>query len=502
MAMFSIDAAVIFECTNTNSAAKTRAGIIRPLAPFALHNVLQQRDIPATVFNYVDFWQADALLESVSCWLEKHRPNRPAILCSTLFNDRLLTKNTKVNKIISALKQTYPDLQIIIGGPINLIDYDLDNIIPDAVFQGRSLHLFEKWLDGEDVGEAVTVTQGVPLYHDPSSKIVERPIVPKLYDDYCLCPEDILQFEVRLGCKFNCAFCTFEFRNAKKVEDTTSEELVDFFTSASRYGITRFSCVDDTFNEDDDKIKTLHDAVSQLSFKPKIVGYNRFDIMMARRHQVDLLNECGFVGHYFGIETLHRDASKLIRKGVWREPAFEFLREIKRKHPHWHICSGYIVGIPLEPVEHITETMQQIRNEQLLDAVIPVDLGIYQVPGNEHNFSDFGKNPEKFGLTILGGDPMDLDWTHEHMNKKMAKVLARKLASQNIKEKVTTLDPWEAISRDALGSDDMFSVEKLYKTHVAENPSELYSDKWNVLGKEFIAQYILRKQNYVLSLTV
>jgi len=112
------------------------------------------------------------------------------------------------------------------------------------------------------------------------------------------------------------------------------------------------------------------------------LAINRFDIMQAKPEQAELLDSCGFIGHYFGIETLHREASKYIRKGIHREQAFEFLRYIKTQFPHWHVCSGYIIGLPKEPMEHITETHHLIRHERLIDAIIPVDLGLYQIPGN------------------------------------------------------------------------------------------------------------------------
>jgi hypothetical protein len=496
--MYNYDGAIILECTNTFD--NERAGIIRPLAPFALHNVFETRSIPSTVFNYVNAWNPDTLADLIIQWTEKFNVKNPLVLCSTLFGNSLLRKGSVPYSVISNLKNKFQHCKLIIGGPINLIDYKFDQILPDVVFQGRSLHLFEHWLDNFPIDDNCSkVVNGIQTYHDPSSKVVEDPIVPVLYDDYCLTSDDILQFEVRLGCKFNCTFCTFEFRNAKKVIDTTSERLEMFFNSAYQYGITRFGCVDDTFNEDDSKIAVLKEAVSKLSFKPKIIGYNRFDIMAAKPWQVKALDECGFVGHYFGIETLHREASKIIRKGIVRENALAFMQYLKDTVPHWHTCSGYIVGIPKEPAEHIIETHSIIAKNKLLDAIIPVDLGLYQIPGNDHNYSDFTRYPEKFGITVLGGDPANLDWEHKMMTKKYAKMLASKLASKNIKSGVTTIDPWEALSRDALGTEDIFTVEKKYKDRFSSDPSALYSRERFEKREDFVNNYIKRKTEFIRS---
>ena len=499
--MRTYDGAIILECTNTFDTGRQRSGIIRPLAPFALNELFVKRNLPSTVINYVNAWEVSDLVESVQTWADKVNAKSPLILCSTLFGIYLLRKDSKVAQVILELKKIFPNSKLVLGGPINLIDYTFDELLPDAVFHGRSLHLFDRWLDHPNDPEPNTmkVIWGIPTYHRESNQVVEDPVVPKLYDDYCLSSNDILQFEVRLGCKFNCTFCNFEFRNAKRVNDTTADCLVEFFKSANTYGITRFSAADDTFNEDDNKIKTLKHAVEQLNYKPTIVGYNRFDIMMAKPEQASMLDSCGFVGHYFGIETLHREASKLIRKGTYREQAFEFLRYLKTNFPHWHICSGYIIGLPKEPLEHVVETHSMIRQERLLDAIIPESLGLYRIPGNEHNFSDFTKNPEKFGITILGGDPKSLDWVHDEMDKKTAKALAKTMAAKNIRGGVTTIDPWEALSRDAIGSEDMFGP-KTYKDRMAADPGQLYSDKWYALSNDHVAQYIQRKISYINNL--
>lgn len=497
------DGAIILECTNTFDVGRQRSGIIRPLAPFALNELFVKRNIPSTVINYVNAWDKDTLVDTVLDWANKLGVQRPLILCSTLFGIYLLSKNSHVSDIVLKLKQSFTDSKLIIGGPINLVDYDFDQLLPDAVFQGRSLHLFEQWLDDPEYVEpgTVKVIKGIPTYHREANTVVENPIVPTLYDDYCLTANDIVQFEVRLGCKFNCTFCNFEFRNAKRVNDTSSACLANFFQTAySKYAITRFSCVDDTFNEDNNKINTLVEAVSQLTFKPTIVGYNRFDIMMAKPAQAELLDRCGFIGHYFGIETLHREASKFIRKGIQREQALEFLRYLKTNFPHWHICSGYIVGLPKEPYQHVVETHRMIRDQRLIDAIIPEDLGIYRIPGNEHNYSDFGKDPESYGIKILdGGNPNSLNWEHNHMDKRTAKVLAKTLAAKNIKGGVTTIDPWEAICRDTLGTEDVFG-NKTYKERMAADPSLLYSPEWYALSDNFVAQYIQRKISYVKNL--
>lgn len=440
------DGAIIFDCSGTFETDRFRTEIIRPLAPFALHQTISQYELNSTVINYTDAWDPDVLTNTLSTWLDHNNIKRPLLLVSTLFSLGVFTEDKVITKVITTLKTQY-NCTVLLGGPINVLDYNIELLKPDIVFQGRSLHLFEKWLTGDWDDLPIQLINGIEVFHDTSSQVKEDPVVPILYDDYCLTSDDILHFETRLGCKFNCTFCTFEYRNAKKVNDSRAEQLYNFFHTANTvYGISNFSCVDDTFNEDQSKIDTLHNAVTQLDYQPKIVGYNRFDLMMHRPEQAHQLDECGFHGHYFGIETLHRDASKMIRKGIKKERAFDFLKMLRDDYSHWWTCSGYIVGLPLEPVAHIKSVMRDIREQKLLKSVIPVGLGLYNIPGNEHNFSEFSKNPEQYGITVMETG-IDANWYHDLINRDGAKILANQLAAKNDQANMPARDPWEWISR-------------------------------------------------------
>ena len=151
------------------------------------------------------------------------------------------------------------------------------------MFLGRSLHLFKQWLSGGEVEGKVSNDYGTTVYRPlQDSVIVEEPIVSDLYDDYCLQTTDVVQFETRLGCKFNCSFCAFEFRNAKSTNNAGTEALLHFFQKANTYGLTHFNCVDDTLNEDQEKLTLLSDAVAQLDWQPKISAFIRLDILKAK----------------------------------------------------------------------------------------------------------------------------------------------------------------------------------------------------------------------------
>ena len=502
--MKSFDAVLIFDCTNTNSQGRQRTNVAKPLAPFAIHNFCTDNNIPCTLINYVDFWDPTELAELLVEWCKKHNVSKPLIACSALFNPNVLAPGS----ILSTIETIEQKLNVLVavGGPSLYHHYDFTTRQPDFLFQGRSLYLFERWVLGKQIPDTfVKNINGTTVFSDETGAVVENPIVLKIHDDFCLDKNDILHFEIRIGCKFNCSFCNHEFRNAKKVNDTVADKLVEFFQTAyDKFGITRFSCTDDTFNEEDSKIHTLHSAVKQLSFKPKIVGFNRFDVLMARPYQADLMNECGFVGHFFGIESLHDAASKNVRKTMTKERAYTFLTELRKKYPDWFIATGYILGIPPETHEHIESTMQELRTLRYFDSIMLNPLTLENASGRHNLASDIEQHPEKYGITTVDiPGKINMDWYHQYSNYKQAVLHANRLTYKNLKEAgITRVDPWEALSYEAVGFYSLFTQEgkEEFRQHVSARPQEALPEKVHVLSKEFITQYMQRKKDYIRSL--
>ena len=202
-----------------------------------------------------------------------------------------LEQGSRIQLLVDYLRQHYPTFKIVAGGPALVYAMRPTEIwLPDAVFSSHnSVGLFQDYLLGKDIpNECVNVhSNGVPEYRAPvgfSSRdvtLLNRPHVPKLHDDYCLDSQDTLTFEIRKGCKFNCSFCSYEFRNAKDVLDVDQDELSNFFHEAvNKFGINTFMVADDTPNEEDIKLEVLYDCVKDLDVS--IGGSNRVDVMAKR----------------------------------------------------------------------------------------------------------------------------------------------------------------------------------------------------------------------------
>jgi len=523
---------VVVDCTQRNNRHfQYRSNTLRPLGPFAIHQACQQRNVRSTCINYLDFWNADDLVECIGIWKEKVGVSKLVIAASNLFSTTLFTQRNGITACVNALKENFDSI-FILGGPYPALDPSKGLVIPDRLFYGRSLHLFEQWIEGIEPAEQ-TIYRGIIKYQNPIAEVKEDPIVPILYDDYCLSSSDIVSYEMRVGCKFNCTFCSYELRNAKKIKDSSVEQLSHFFQTAyDKFGITRFSLADDTFNEDTEKIETVAKAVENLTFKPKQCGFNRLDIMINKPEQVELLDRIGFYGHFFGLETLHPVAQKLIRKYIAKERVYDFYEMLKTDYPHWYHSFGYIVGLPGEPREHIVEVIDYVSSNRLVDAISAYPLNVLRQPGYEAHLSDFQKAPEKYGITLPttniprkarylrdpNSDESEFEqlsndryWYHDQMDKYEAELLSNKFLTKCFNYGVTSIDCWEALSRDAIGYMDLYdpAVKNDYKnrtmnaarTMPGDGYKEIaFSSEWIAKADNHIYSYIDRKKEYYNSL--
>ena len=476
------DSVIILEFTNLNYLKQVKdhihdgmsLSILRSVAGMALHDTCIRNGKEATLIDYCQFWESKELAEYVVKWVDKKNVKTPLIAITKLFLADFDFRNF-IDPIMTELKKQIPNLEYVIGGPrIDVQQMKSAGVknLPIQCYRGRSLHLFEKNLRGEHINEEeayIKVEEDVLFIETKATQPVEEPVVPTLYDDYCLMPTDVIPFETRLGCKFNCTFCHFEFRAAKNVNDACPHKIAEMMqTAKSKYGITNFSISDDTFNEDDVKVQNLFNAVSELDYIPKIIGYVRFDIMQRKQEQLEMFDKSGFWGHFYGIETFHPEAAKAVRKNIDRDSAFAFLKEVTQQYPHWFKMSGIIAGLPKEPIEYYWESIQKLLAERVLESVQLTGLSLHRIPGNERNWSDMSANPEQFGVKLIklpNADEREAAiyhaWETDEMDSETAQILSKRTKSKFLKAGyVPNINVWEVICRNALGIHNWFDPKE------------------------------------------
>ena len=487
---------------------------IRTLGVMGLHQSVLKLGLPCTTMHWASYWNTDDAITYITKWLNSVGGKRPIFGFSNLFGLDIFgdgAPHTDNIVLAKKIKEHFPDSKIIVGGP-NPVCITEPHVKLDGLFYGRALWLMERWLQDKSIPTANQDVNefGIPIFFNPVAVVPEDPIVPDLHPDYCLSEEDVLTFETRLGCKFDCTFCGYEFRGNKDPHNANEDNVLAYLEEAKSYGITRFSIVDDTFNEDKSKLDLMLNVVRQLDYQPRIAGFNRFDILVGKRDTIDVLDEIGFHGHLWGIETFHPEASKKIKKTARPDRFFKTLELIRDEYPHWWVTGSMIVGIPPETSEHSIEMAKRYIGDKLFSAINAHPLFLRKFSeGISDSQADFTRNPEKYGLYLTGKeDPNDhfSDWASEYGSYKEANTCADRIQKLAITNGVTPISPWTAISKDAIGH-KLFSKagkEQFTKNVIEHNADgfnrQYFTDLFLQDFKTIIANYVVRKLNYVETL--
>lgn len=239
----------------------------------------------------------------------------------------------------------------------------------------------------------------------------------------CLFPNEALPIETARGCKFRCAYCFYPGNGKGNTYKHLKDKNVlayELIRNYELYGVTTYDIMDDLLNDSPEKCEYLHDVFTSLPFKIRFGSYARSDLLIAHKHTLSLLEESGCVGMQFGIETLHKQAGSAIGKGMAKEKTIEGLHYIK-ENSSVSIGSGFIFGLPYEPLNSIKETIEWLdSNDCPLDNK---EVYALSIPSLKSHFdhSKLMVNPIQYGYKDL--DPNNenkMIWDNGYLNYHQA----------------------------------------------------------------------------------
>lgn len=298
-------------------------------------------------------------------------------------------------------------------------------------------------------------------------------------------PSEILSLELGRGCQFKCKFCAYPLIGKKpgtyiKNMHVVRDQLVRNY---ERFGVTRYNFIDDTVNEDEEKIENLARLAQSLPFELEWVGYCRADLIWSRPNTIRLLRESGLRSVFFGIESFHRRASMTIGKGWSGRHAKDFILKLKDE---WGdevgISLGLIVGLPGEPLDSLDE-----HNEWL----IANDIGRWAWQplhvSNKKMFmwtSEFDRNSAQYGIKFRGEDTDD--WYHDLADRQSAINKSRELsirAFQTIRNCGFALSDYcTTTGEDYRSSMDIKIKDMIEQDHFAKIASSIKSNVRRYVG--------------------
>ena len=394
----------------------------------------KQNGFETTHIEWFKSWTYDELMEALLLWFSES-DSKQVIAISTSFG---LNAVFDIRTALEDIKKIFPNVKIIVGG--NRGNNPRVHEFIDYYFIGRSVEMLNSWLKGESMQQYATSHPNVFLNHNVNI-LIEEPVIPEISDDDILGPHDQLGFELGVGCRFDCSFCSYDLRGIKDPKLAEVEKIRHLMQNAyNKYGVKTFYLADDTVNEHDHKLEILAEAVEQLTFTPNLAGFFRLDLLEARPQQYELLRRCKISAMTFGIETFHPMAAKLIKKSTRTDMLITALEKLKTVLPDTFLASGFLIGLTYDNKESIWKHVKLIIDRTLLHSPAFYDLHIGKPLDNvydESYLSDISKYPEKYGYTVSDpnekvayntdektGTNVALYWENDWTNSSEARKLA------------------------------------------------------------------------------
>lgn len=320
-----------------------------------------------------------------------------------------------MKRVLWRLKVKFPKLKVVMGGqydPLANTEYPIDKH-----FVGYGEDTFLKWCQEQKRGVSFP-NSGFDI------KTLEHRFIP---DDIIL-PGEALPIELGRGCIFKCKFCAYSLTGKEKGSYLRHHQyLIDEMKyNKEMFGTNKYLFVDDTVNEDYDKVRRFADFEKNLGFPISWVGYCRADLIWAKPESAEWLRDSGLVSPQFGIETFHQKAAQFIGKGWSGKKAKDWLPKLY--YDLWqeqiNIRMNLIVGLPYEPVETVKDSIQWWKEVQIgsvwftslkLNPMKPKLIG--------DNRSDLSKDAEALGFTFSDLDENgDWNWSSPWGDSRSAKL--------------------------------------------------------------------------------
>lgn len=379
-------------------------------------------------------------------------------------------------RVLWRLKIKFPKLKFVMGG--QEAGFELRFPI-DKHFTGFSEDSFLTWMQQQKQGVAF-----------PNALFSIKDQEHRFIADDVILPGEALPIELGRGCIFSCKFCGYSLIGKEKGSYLRHHQHVidEMKHNKDMFGTTKYMFLDDTSNEDYDKVKRFSNFRHDLGFEIGWVGYCRADLIWAKPESAEWLRESGLMSPHFGIETFHPKAAMLIGKGWSGKKGKDWLPKL-----HQDIWGGkinirmtMITGLPHEPLEDIHKYVEYFKSMPSMGDMFfsALALGPPPVNGNKDTRSEFSKNTEKYGYKLSKSQTDEglWRWTSKLGTSEEAAALAQKANYDT--EPHCKVSSWHVASGLNLG----YTVEETLAAS-GRGPRDFKNQRLNTLKKKYLTQF-------------
>ena len=405
----------------------------RVIAGFRLRTAVRKHGYEVLVLDSAGVMHQEELVDL----LDKVVTNETLVIgFSTIWLDGYASYHLRWanDDFFNLIKVKYPHVKIVAGGPENHWCTRAKTIYEncDWAFSGFSDDSFPRFLnylskkpdhgfkyffdaDGKRIVDS-NVIFPVPTPNDVETVLEEG-------DGFL--PHQPVPLEVSRGCVFKCSFCHHPFLGIKDPDKyiRTPESIAnELKRNYELFGTTRYTILDDTFNDSMEKLDRLHRAID-LSKIPKFefVSYIKPELLVTKPEMIPKLQALGLSSGYMGIESFKSESRKSIRKGMDINRILDVVSDMRSK-TNITFEASFIIGLPHESIEEVSETNRFcIKHKDSLFAGWHFQAMTIYYNKNLEGQSEIDKEPEKFGYEIIEKRPdAPAIWKNKYMNQGQA----------------------------------------------------------------------------------
>ncbi len=431
----------------------------RSIGPYLLKHYLKKRGYTSQVIDFCQDFAAEELLT----YIEKFMTSETICLAvsSTFWYDETnyyYTYDTgvpyNIYNCLKLFKEKYPNIKVLLGGAhSSYIKKRIEHI--DAVFIGESEDTLPEVLDywsknAQQPHYTVNPITEKITYKDPIRKTHNIETCDFQWEDSdCVLWGETLPLETSRGCIFKCRFCAYPHLGKSKFDYLKSNEKIKehLINNKTKYGVTRYVMLDDTFNDSEFKIDGFLDLTRSLDFSIEYSAYIRADLVQRINGSAEKLFETGLRGAFFGLESVHPLASQIVGKGWSGRDGKEYIPELVNEiwNSKVQTISGLIVGLPGESKQDLISTLNWVNHHNL--NVIFFPLQVTNNLGDRPFTSEFERDAKKYNFNF----DADGRWYNETWSRQTAIEFANEL---NNLRKVNTLASFNYSIIKSLGFGD------------------------------------------------
>ena len=294
-----------------------------------------------------------------------------------------------------------------------------------------------------------------------------------------------MPLEVSRGCIFSCSYCTHPFQGKKEFDAymRTPENIAqELKRNYDLFGVTRYSIMDDTFNDSIEKIERLEKAISYARLpKFEFVAYIKPELLVTKVGMTDRLVNLGLKGAFFGIESLNNAARKIIGKGLDIQKVLDATYYMSKQDVQIH--ASLIAGLPNDTVDNLYHSRKFLIENQstLFKSWIFQPLGIY-INGDKKYSSDIDNNPEKYGYEIIDKHKNFASWKNDNMSMEQATSISNNFNSYD--RSLMTAAGWQIASMWNINEDNFCNIP-LDKLQINSRSKKVIRERAEEVIKKF-----------------